>query len=224
MIVLAFDTAFDACSAAILRGDDVLWAERRIIGKGHSEALPPMVASGLAAASVTPAAIDRIGVVIGPGAFAGVRVGLAFARAFRIGLNADIVGVSSTHALAASLAPHAGPTAIVFDARRGQVYAALYDAALTEVVPPFVARPSEATAKILDAAAPGPLRLAGSGAPLVIHGHRAMVDPALHADPVAIARLARATPPSAAAPAPLYLRPPDAAPAAASPLAGLFQS
>ncbi|MFN3959434.1 MAG: tRNA (adenosine(37)-N6)-threonylcarbamoyltransferase complex dimerization subunit type 1 TsaB [Parvularculaceae bacterium] len=224
MIVLAIDTALDACSAAILQDDDVLWAERRIIGKGHSEALPPMVASGLAAAGVNPAAFDRVGVVIGPGAFAGVRVGLAFARAFRLGLKADVVGVSTTHALAASLGPHAGPTAIVFDARRGQVYAAVYDAALTEVVPPFVARPSEATAKIEEAAPEGVLRFAGSGAALISHDSRSMVDSTLHADPVAVARLAKAMAPVSAPPAPLYLRPPDAAPAAASPLAGLFRS
>jgi tRNA threonylcarbamoyladenosine biosynthesis protein TsaB len=220
MIVLAFDTAFDACSAAILRGDDVLWAERKIIGKGHSEALPPMVASGLSAARVTPAAIDRIGVVIGPGAFAGVRVGVAFARAFPLGLKADVVGVSSTQALAATLAPPAGPTAIVFDARRGQVYAALYDASLKELVPPFVASPEEAARKLSEAAGVPTLRLAGSGAGLLALASAAVIDAALYADPVAIARRARTLAPASAPPVPLYLRPPDAAPAAACLFAG----
>lgn len=221
MIVLALDTAFDACSAAILSGGDVLWAERRIIGKGHSEALPPMVAAGLRASGVSPAAIDRIGVVIGPGTFAGVRVGLAFARSFRIGLKAGIVGHSSTEALAASLAPGDGLTAIVFDARRGQVYAALYDAALKELAAPFVASPSQTALSLAAASSGKPLRLAGSGAGLLSPDRPYTVDKAIHADPAAIARRAAAKPPSPALPQPLYLRPPDAAPGAAALFAGL---
>jgi len=164
MIILSIDTAFDACSAATLSGDDILWTEQQIIGKGHAEALPPMIARGLRAARIAPRDIDRIGVVIGPGAFAGVRVGLAFARAFRIGLKADVVGLTSNEALAASLAPGRGLIASVFDARRGQVYAALHDAMLAELLAPFVASPAGAAEAIMAAANGAPLRLAGSGA------------------------------------------------------------
>lgn len=221
MIVLALDTAFDACSAAILSGKDILWSEQRIIGKGHSEVLPPMVAAGLRSAGVRPAEVDRIGVVIGPGAFAGVRVGLAFARAFRIGLKADVVGLTSTAALAMSLAPFDGLTAIAFDARRGQVYAALYDAGGGERLAPFVAAP-EAAAERLGAEAKGAaMRLAGSGAGLIAPHGPYTIDPEVCADPSAIARRAALGPPSEAMPQPLYLRPSDAAPAAASLFLGL---
>lgn len=221
MIVLALDTALDACSAAILSGDDVLWSEQRVIGKGHSEILPPMVAFGRLASGVAPAAIDRIGVVIGPGAFAGVRVGLAFARAFRIGLEADVVGLSTTEALAASLAPCEGLTAIVFDARRGQVYAALYDEGLNELLAPFVAAPSDAALALAATASGRPMRLAGSGAGLLALDRPHTVDQMLYADPAAIARRAAAKPWSPAPPQPLYLRPPDAAPGAPTLFAGL---
>ena len=221
MIVLAFDTAFDACSAAILSGDDVLWSEQKIIGKGHSEVLPPMIAAGLGSAGVTPKEIDRIAVVVGPGAFAGVRVGLAFARAFRLGLKADIVGVSSNEALAASLAPGGAMIATVFDARRGQVYAALHGAGLSEMIAPFVASPASAAARLSEAAASAPLRLAGSGAGLVTLDHPHTVEATLHICPVALARLAAGKSRSAAPPAPLYLRPPDAAPSAPSLFDGL---
>ncbi len=220
MITLAIDTALDACSAALVSGADVLWSEQRIIGKGHSEVLPPMVAAGLRTSGVRPVDIDRIGVVIGPGAFAGVRVGLAFARAFRIGLKADVAGVSSTEALAASLAPHDGATAIVFDARRGQVYAALYGDDFREILPPFVAAPEEAAARLAAGAEGRNLRLAGSGAVFVNPDHPYTVDAALWADPAAIAPLAAARRAVAALPQPLYLRPPDAAPAAASLFSG----
>ena len=221
MIVLALDTAFEACSAAILSGDAVPWSEQRIIGKGHSEVLPPMIAGGLRSAGVAPREIDRIAVVVGPGAFAGVRVGLSFARAFRLGLNADIVGVSSNEALAASLARGDAMIAAVFDARRGQVYAALHGAGLSEIVAPFVARPASAAARLSEAAAGAPLRLAGSGAGLLALDRPHTVEAALHICPVALARLAAGKSRSPAPPAPLYLRPPDAAPAAPSLFAGL---
>lgn len=220
MIVLAIDTAFDACSAAIVSGGDVLWAEQRIIGKGHSEILPPMIAAGLSAAKVAPAEIDRIGVVIGPGAFAGVRVGVAFARGFSIGLHAGVSGISSNEALAASLPPGEGLIATVFDARRGQVYAALHDADLDALLPPFVASPDEAAARLSDAANGARLRIAGSGSALVGMRHQHTEQNVLHADPVAIARRAAARPSTRELPAPLYLRPPDAAPSAGSIFAG----
>lgn len=216
MIILALDTSFDACSAALLRGDDVLWAEQKIIGKGHSEVLPPMIAAGLKTAGVAPRDIARIGVVVGPGAFAGVRVGLAFARAFRLGLKADVVGVTSNEALAASLAPGAGMIAAVFDARRGQVYAALYGAALDEVIAPFAAAPEAAARRLAGGAQDAPLRLAGSGAGLLPFDRPYTVDAVTHIDAAALARLAARKPAALGPPAPLYLRPPDAAPAAAS--------
>jgi tRNA threonylcarbamoyladenosine biosynthesis protein TsaB len=221
MITLAIDTAFDACSAAIVAGADVLWSERRIIGKGHSEVLPLMVAAGLSSSKVRPLELHRIGVVIGPGAFAGVRVGLAFARAFRIGLKADVVGVASTEALAASLPAYAGVTAIVFDARRGQVYAALYGDDLTAILPPFVAEPQEASARLASGAEGLSLRFAGSGASLIKFDHPHTVDKSLSADPTAIANLAAARSGAEGLPQPLYLRPPDASPAAATLFSGL---
>ncbi|MFN0024213.1 MAG: tRNA (adenosine(37)-N6)-threonylcarbamoyltransferase complex dimerization subunit type 1 TsaB [Parvularculaceae bacterium] len=220
MLILSIDTAFDACSAAITDGIAVLWMDQKIIGRGHSEILPPMVAGGFGIAGVGARDLGRIGVVIGPGAFAGVRVGLAFARALRIGLKAEVVGVSSNEALAASMALGPEFLAPVFDARRGQVYAALYDAALNECLAPFVAAPAEASARIAAAAGAGRLTLAGSGAALMTLDRPYTVDPVMHADPVALARRAGQKPASLTLPAPLYLRPPDAAPARASLFAG----
>ncbi len=180
-----------------------------------------MIAAGLETAGVAPKEIGRIGVVVGPGAFAGVRVGLAFARAFRLGLKADVAGVTSNEGLAASLAPGKALIAPVFDARRGQVYAALYGADLAEIIAPFVAGPEEASMRLSTAAGMAPLRLAGSGAGLLRLDHPYTVDPLIHIDPAALARRAAAAPASPTPPGPLYLRPPDAAPAAASLFAGL---
>lgn len=216
MRVLAIDTSFDACSAAIIDGDSLVWRETKIIGRGHSEVLPVMVAEGLAAAGLSVREIDRIGVVIGPGAFAGIRVGLAFARGLCLGTGVRAVGVSSLKALAAS-GGREGLVASVFDARRGQVYAALYDASLRERIEPFVASPEEAANRLSGEAA-SRLTLKGSGAALVAPhlGRPHSISAVKAIDPAALARLAAAAPPPSAPPAPLYLRPPDAAPSSGS--------
>jgi tRNA threonylcarbamoyladenosine biosynthesis protein TsaB len=213
MRVLAIDTSFEACSAAILDEGGMRWSERKIIGRGHSEVLPVMVASGLDRTALKIADFDRIGVVIGPGAFAGIRVGLAFARALRLGTAAVAIGVTSLEALAASV-DDAGRVAPVFDARRGQVYAALFAADRRQLVAPFVAPPAEAALRIGAAAA----TLAGSGAALVApHLDRGVpISSVRDIDPVAVARLAMNAEAPAVPPAPLYLRPPDAIPSAQS--------
>jgi len=223
MKILAIDTSFEACSAALLDGGRVLWAETKIIGRGHSEILPPMIARALSETGLSVFNLDRIGVVIGPGAFAGVRVGLAFARGLCLGTGVRAVGVTSLKALAASCEPK-GLIAPVFDARRGQVYAALYDEALRERIEPFVASPEEA-ARRLSAAGGANLVLAGSGAGLVAPHVAAAVSILEKAviDPAALARLAAAAPEPSSPPSPLYLRPPDAAPSSRSIFAGIIE-
>lgn len=222
MKTLAFDTSFDACSAAIIADGETLWSRTDLIGRGHSEALPLMVREALVDTGLVIKDIDRIGVVIGPGAFAGVRVGLAFARGLCIGTHLRAIGVTSLEALAAS-AKTDGPIAPVFDARRGQVYAALYDRARNEVLAPFVAAPAIAASRL--EAADDHLLLAGSGAALVaaFDASARRVDGDLRINPVAVAALAATRPLSGGPPAPLYLRPPDAAPPRASAFAGVLR-
>jgi tRNA threonylcarbamoyladenosine biosynthesis protein TsaB len=218
MRVLAIDTAFDACSAAIVDGEETLWIDQRIIGRGHAEVLPLMVADGLAATGLGVADLDRVGVVIGPGAFAGIRVGLAFARGLCLGTGVSAVGVTSLRALAESVGAR-GPVAAIFDARRGQVYAALFDGDGKEFVAPFVAAPEAAAARL---AGCGAMTVAGSGAMLVAPFMTAQIITAdvRVIDPVAVARFAAASPAPAGPPSPLYLRPPDAAPQSGSIFAG----
>lgn len=218
MRVLAIDTAFDACSAAIVDGGAVCWRETRLIGRGHAEILPVMVAEGLAATASAVADLDRVGVVVGPGAFAGIRIGLAFTRGLCLGTGVVAIGVTSLRALAASVAAP-GPVAPVFDARRGQVYAALFDRDGREIVAPFVAAPETAAERL---SAYGESALAGSGAALVAPYMTAPIVAANVSmiDPVALARLAAAAPAPGAPPSPLYLRPPDAAPQSGTIFAG----
>ncbi|MEZ5926895.1 MAG: tRNA (adenosine(37)-N6)-threonylcarbamoyltransferase complex dimerization subunit type 1 TsaB [Parvularculaceae bacterium] len=107
LLVLALDTALKSCSLAILdrgpEGARVLADIHERLEKGHAERIAPMAMDALAKASLGVKDIDRVGVVIGPGAFAGVRVGVAFARGLALGTKLDVVGVTSLAALAGAL-------------------------------------------------------------------------------------------------------------------------
>lgn len=214
MLVLGLDTALQRCSTAILSDGEVLG--RRAVGmeRGHAEALAPMTAEVLAAAGIAVADLDRVGVVAGPGGFTGLRVALSFARGLALGTGVEVVGVSSLAALAlnADDAPADALRAPVIDAKRGQVYAALYDSAGRALIDPFVADPERAFSLLADGAGGDAVALIGTGAALFSGLPPAWKisegDPQISA--IAVARMAAAG--MGGPPAPLYLRAPDAKP------------
>lgn len=107
MRVLAIETASEACSVALFEGEALIAHDHRTLGRGHAEALVPMVAAlpdkGRAA---------RIVVSLGPGSFTGVRIGLATARALGFAWGAEVLGYP-TLALIAAQARMAHPGAAV---------------------------------------------------------------------------------------------------------------
>lgn len=219
MLLLGVDTALFSCSAAVFDGAGVLSKRQIAIEKGHAEHLPPMVVEVLREAGVFARDLERVGVVVGPGGFAGVRVGVAFARGLCIGTKATAVGVTSLEALAKGAPGAAGLIAAVVNAHRGEVYAAVYDSSGRTALEPFVAAPEVALARIKSCGA----RLAvGDGVALVDPQAEQLADlGAPSIDPVVVARIAAAREPSGS-PAPLYLRNPDAKPGAPSPFAALL--
>ena len=81
-----------------------------------------MVAAVLNQSGLSPAQLTRIGVAIGPGSFAGSRVGVAFARGLALATGADAVGVSNLAVIAAMTDPHSQrDVAVVHDAKRGDL-------------------------------------------------------------------------------------------------------
>jgi tRNA threonylcarbamoyladenosine biosynthesis protein TsaB len=222
MLVMGLDTALAFCSVAILRDGRVLADLSEPLEKGHAERLAPMAAEALAIAGVRAGALNRVGVVVGPGGFAGVRVGLAFARGLALGTKLGAIGVTSLEALAAPLEGSA--RAAVVDARRGEVYAALYDAELKVRVPPFAAPPDDALKKLREAAPSETLRIAGATALLGSLPEGVVATPGERIDAKIVARLAARASEPKAPPAPLYIRPPDVKPPAPSRFAALLRT
>ncbi len=122
--ILAVDTAFGACSAAVLQDDAVLARRFSVMERGHAEALAPMVEAVMIEAQIGFEALDRLAVTVGPGTFTGQRVGLAFMRGLRLALKKPLTGVTSLAAMTAQARAEAGAehAAAIHDARRGEVY------------------------------------------------------------------------------------------------------
>ena len=131
MIVLGFDTATAATAVALRRADGSVTQARDDpptgAHPGHATRLLDLARGLLEEAGVAWSDVDRVAVGVGPGTFTGLRVGVATARGLAQSLSADLVGVSSTRALALP-ALTGGPDAVlaVIDARRGEAFAAAY--------------------------------------------------------------------------------------------------
>src|SRR5690348_13641272 len=103
MNILAFDTSGAVCAAAVLRGG-VLAARRAApMERGHAQALAPMLADTMAEAGLGFDALDAIGVTVGPGAFTGIRIGLATARGIGLAAALPVYGVTGFAAIASAV-------------------------------------------------------------------------------------------------------------------------
>ena len=126
MLILAFETSAKAASAALLR-DGVLLAEYfQNSGQTHSRTLMKMAQDMLENCDLGAQDVQAVACAAGPGSFTGVRIGLAAAKGFAWGREIPCVGVSTLEAMALSLGAWQGYVCPVMDARRSQVYNALF--------------------------------------------------------------------------------------------------
>jgi tRNA threonylcarbamoyladenosine biosynthesis protein TsaB len=225
MLILAIDTALDACSAAVLdtTGAELLAQESLPMKRGHAEALMPLIARVMQTAALSFAALDRIAVTTGPGSFTGLRVGISAARGLALASGKPAVGLTTLSAYAAAIVSRNQPAPVVsaIDARHDHVYCQIVAGNGSPLVRPAV----------LDI--DGAIAASEFGAPhLVGNAARILADrwPKDTPQPITVetqpapditwvAWLGAAADPAAAPARPFYLRAPDAKPAALPSLA-----
>lgn len=126
MKILAIDTSTPSGSIALLE-DDQLIAELTIcIQKTHAERLLPSIKTLLDSIGAKMEHIDGFAIAIGPGSFTGLRIGLSTIKGLAWSLNKKVAGISTLEALAMNLPYSDKPVCPVLDARKKEVYAALY--------------------------------------------------------------------------------------------------
>ena len=126
MRTLAIECATEGCSVALFEHGALLAGERRVLSRGHAEALVPLIA-----ALPSKGRADQIAVSLGPGSFTGLRVGLAAARALALAWQAELVGYP-TLALVAAMARSrhgAQPVSAVMNGGHGEWFLAEFSAA-----------------------------------------------------------------------------------------------
>jgi len=221
LLILAYDAAAAACSAALVRDGVPVAREWQAMARGHAEVLVPMIERVMRGTPFNT--LTAMGVTVGPGAFTGLRIALATARGLVLATKVPAIGVSSfdvaLHQTEAACPRDAAMTVIALETKRTDIYLQAFDVsgvALTapaSVPPDDIARwlpPVEGTLAVAGDAAD---RLIGCLPPAV---NAVRVAGAELPDAVAVAALTAAC--LAPSPGvmeakplqPLYLRPPDA--------------
>jgi tRNA threonylcarbamoyladenosine biosynthesis protein TsaB len=191
--------------------------------RGQSEALVPMIRDVLGASGLRFDDLDMIATTVGPGAFTGLRICLATARALALAARLPVVGVTTFEAVAVAQVAIDMPLLVAIDSKRSDCYAQLFDekrvavgsatailpAAIEEILPPtkvaLAGTAADAVKTALDASDRESNRLNGHDYPHAIHVAALAAERAAHVMP----RYGE-NPPD-----PVYLRPPDVTVAAA---------
>lgn len=216
MLILAIDTALDACAAGVLDtvAGKMLAQESQPMKRGHAEALMPLIARVIKEAGLGFEALDRIAVTTGPGSFTGLRVGLSAARGLALAANKPVVGLTTLTAYAAPIVSQNAeqPVISAIDARHDQVYFQVVSGNGGSLVRPRVAPIEEA----LGASRFGAPHLVGNAAKILADRWPEQAPPPFKVDAAPapdiawVAWLGAAVSPNTAPARPFYLRAPDA--------------
>lgn len=210
MLILALDTAGVDCAACLYDSSTqtVLAEVTEMIGKGHAERLMALIDQVLEISNKALSDVGRIAVVIGPGSFTGIRVGVAAARGFALSLGVEAVGVTTLETVAAAYHEEVDnkPLAVVFDAKRDEAYFQLFNALGEEVSTPELLN--------IDVIRQ---RLNGFEGDVIGSGRAVLMSEGASIEkdrfPIAVvAKIASLKADGCAKPKPLYLRSPDAKP------------
>lgn len=215
-MLLAIDTSGPFCSAALwsLEHNKCVAEVSENLGRGHAERLMPMLEELLEKQDAKWSAISKLAVVIGPGSFTGLRVGIATARGLALALDAPCVGVTVFEAFAQNYftsGQNRKPVLIAMDAKRNQYWIQSFDAQGYPQTNPIQVE-AEKIAENIDKATSG---IIGSGAKLIAEACEGSIN-VINDSPsppiVAVAAIGAKAENDSTSPRPLYLRAPDAKP------------
>jgi tRNA threonylcarbamoyladenosine biosynthesis protein TsaB len=210
VLLLGLDTATAVTTVALVRSAsdgaiDVLGERSHLDPRRHGEVLPVQIDEVLRDAGMVPGDLDAVAVGVGPGAFTGLRVGLATAQALGLALQVPVLGACTLDHLAFATGRRE-PFAVATDARRHEFFWATYSEGGSRTTGPTVGPPSAARDGLRGlpvVCPPGTPDLAGVE---IVAGE--------HPQAVALCRLVVSRQgPDHEPPAPLYLRRPDVSPA-----------
>ena len=161
MKILALDSATGACSVALWHDGAIVARRFAVMDRGQSEILIPMVREVLAEAGADFSSIDVFGVTVGPGAFTGLRIGLAAARGMALASGRPLVGVSTFEAVAYGVPAEeleGRRVLVAVESRREDIFVQTFDNKLIAIDEPRSVRPENLV--LPDT----PVLLAGDGA------------------------------------------------------------
>lgn len=217
MRILAMDTATSACSVALWQDGDIVARRSETMPRGQSEALLPMAAETLNGAGWGMAGLDLLAATVGPGAFTGIRIGLAAARGLALATGLPLVGITTTEAIAHGVDSGDRPLLVALDSKRADIFFEVFASGGGSLGIPRAAALGDLAGLV---AAQGPLAVIGDAAEPAL---TALREAGLQADAIdapgvpgaaAVADIAagrwRPGDDHPAPPSPLYLRPPDA--------------
>ena len=121
--ILALDSACASCSAAILQDGDILADAFEAMSRGQAARLMPMVEEVLAKAGMAVRDMDAVAVTVGPGAFTGIRIGMAAARGLGLAAGLPVIGIATTEVVAAAERKAGEPVLVVLETKRADIYA-----------------------------------------------------------------------------------------------------
>jgi tRNA threonylcarbamoyladenosine biosynthesis protein TsaB len=217
-VTLALDTATSATTAALIVGGEASEA-RSQVGPGerpdHSTSLLVLAGELLADRGLGFGDVTRVAVGLGPGTFTGIRIGMSVAQGLAIGGACELVGVGSLRALIEAVRQEPRPVVGMIDARRSELFCS-YRTASGQIVEPFTARLGDLCGRI-----PASSLCVGDGALLACDELRSggfevpdADDPCHRVSASVIAQLADTPDQIGPKLVPIYVRDPDAVPAA----------
>lgn len=160
--ILCLETATKNCSVALADHNGIVLALREYAGEGyaHAEKLHVFIGEVLEEADIEFETVDAVAVSMGPGSYTGLRIGVSAAKGLCYALGVPMIAVNTLEVLAAAVHIEKGSIVPMIDARRMEVYSAVFDASYKEI--------RETIAEVIDADSfsemSGPVHLCGDGA------------------------------------------------------------